>query len=343
MRFITQIQTKISSAQWHQYANNNMLKLLARICNPAQASFELGRKLATKKLFNEAKFRFKFALWLRPNWAAAWYNLACCYMALGQHNDAISALHKSLALNPADESSLFLLAILDSNNNHNTYPKTTPNELIISEFTTRADLYDEQEVGEHNYLGHQLIYDMFIKMLGEDVYLDNILDAGCGTGLAAAFFRPHCKHLVAVDITPAMLDKAKQRIQDNGSPYYDEYILADIHKYLADKYDSYDVIIMANLCSIVGEITALLTKATKALRSGGWIFLSADVPPPNTKLEDSSHAMNGYVFSTKNRRFAHSKNYIEQTAAECGLQLHMITQEAIYDNHMGWIVALQKQ
>lgn len=45
---------------------------------------------------------------------------------------------------------------------------------------------------------------------------DTVLDLACGPGLVASVFARHARHVTGIDITPAMIDLAKQRQQESG-------------------------------------------------------------------------------------------------------------------------------
>ena len=44
----------------------------------------------------------------------------------------------------------------------------------------------------------------------------NLLDLGCGPGIVTAFLAPHAREVVAYDLTPEMLDQARQRCEKAG-------------------------------------------------------------------------------------------------------------------------------
>ena len=54
-----------------------------------------------------------------------------------------------------------------------------------------------------------------------------VLDLGCGTGLAGAAIRPFCDWLVGVDLSPAMIAKARQK------GLYDRLEVGEIGAFLA--------------------------------------------------------------------------------------------------------------
>ena len=45
---------------------------------------------------------------------------------------------------------------------------------------------------------------------------DTVLDVACGGGIVVCAFAPHVKHATGVDMTPAMLDRAREHAADKG-------------------------------------------------------------------------------------------------------------------------------
>lgn len=308
-------------------------RFLEKARNPAEASYKLGRELAVKGLFEEAKYRFKFTLWKQPHRASAWYNLACCHLALGEDGEGIAALKKSLSFNPKDESALFMLATMGGGQAGNFEPHTTPPELVRSEFTMRAATYDEEELGERGYRGHQHIYETFLELLGDNPRLSAILDGGCGTGLCAPLLRSHCKTLIGLDVTPAMMNQALNRLDSGGAPYYDMHLEEDLRTYLLhQEIPLYDAIILANVCNVIGGLAPVLDGAKKALKPGGWIIFSTD------KLT----GLDGYRLDLAKRRFAHSAEYLKAQTERSGLQPRLLKEMPLYGTEPAWMVALQK-
>jgi len=45
---------------------------------------------------------------------------------------------------------------------------------------------------------------------------DTLLDVACGGGIIVSAFAPHVKHATGIDVTPAMLDRARQHAAESG-------------------------------------------------------------------------------------------------------------------------------
>lgn len=66
----------------------------------AQAQVEFGIKVAQRKLWREATYRFEKAVELDPTYAAAWNNLAIAYEEQGNFTEANKAYGKAVELDP---------------------------------------------------------------------------------------------------------------------------------------------------------------------------------------------------------------------------------------------------
>lgn len=77
----------------------------------AQAEYNMGEKLSTRKKFNEAIPYYEKAVQIDPSFVFAWDNLAYCYRNTDQIEKAIGAYKKSLAINPYGEMPLQNLAV----------------------------------------------------------------------------------------------------------------------------------------------------------------------------------------------------------------------------------------
>lgn len=316
-------------------AASALSKFLWRLRNPAEASFQLGCKLVAKERFKEAIFRFKFVLWLQPYRAGAWYNLGVCYLALKQLGEGVAAIKKTLAINPKNETARFLLATIGDGRYAEGYqPHTTPPEMIKSEFAARAEEYEEEEVGNYGYRGHVAVYEAVRDLpAANPTRYEQVLDAGCGTGLLGDLLRPLAMQLTGLDISPEMLAIARKRRNNKNKPVYHHLIEADLRSYLLHQHAPiYDLIAAANVAPILGGLAPMLDGAAKALKTGGWLVFTI------LPLERGE----GYHLLAEERRFAHSEVYLRQLAAKSGLVLHSLLQHSLYPGRNCHVVVMRK-
>ena len=156
-----------------------------------------------------------------------------------------------------------------------------------------------------------------------------VMDLGCGTGLCAPLFRGMAGTLVGVDLSPQMLDRARQR------KLYDRLVLGEITEELRKKRNAYDLIVSADVFIYVGALEAVFDAATRALRPGGWFAFSIE----------SEEGGDGFVLRASGR-YAHSIAYISRLAEAAGLrEVHLQKSVLRMDKGQpidGYIVVLEK-
>jgi ubiquinone/menaquinone biosynthesis C-methylase UbiE len=99
-----------------------------------------------------------------------------------------------------------------------------------------------------------------------------VLEIGCGTGSTALVHAPYVKHILATDISPAMIniarDKAEASQIDNVS--FEVQAVAG-HEI---KPSFYDVIIAHNLLHLLEDLQAAIAAAHRGLKLGG-VFITS--------------------------------------------------------------------
>lgn len=113
-----------------------------------------------------------------------------------------------------------------------------------------------------------------------------VLEIGCGTGTTALRLAPSTGHLVATDVSPAMIAIAREKLAAAPQPNL-EFQVADADAPVPGQ-ASYDVVLAFNVLHLVGDLDAALTSAVRALAPGG-LFISktpcvADMNPVFPKL-----------------------------------------------------------
>ena len=87
---------------------------------------------------------------------------------------------------------------------------TTHQERILDQFTRQATPFSTANtITDANAL--RMIVDAGAPKSG-----DTVLDVACGGGIVVCAFAPHVKHATGIDMTPAMLDRARQLAAEKG-------------------------------------------------------------------------------------------------------------------------------
>ena len=217
------------------------------------------------------------------------------------HEDAarrIGALR--LALCPTSATAAYLLQAL---NGATSLPRS-PDAYLREYFDAFAARFDEHLVGTLGYDIPAQLAAALIPCLPARPRL-HTLDAGCGTGLCGPTIRPFSAKLTGVDLSPAMLDRARQRL------LYDRLICSELTTYLCHRAGKegggeggFDLIIAADVLIYFGDLAALAAAFAQALRPGGLCAFSTERPPLSAP---SGHQL------LPSGRFAHDPAYILAT------------------------------
>lgn len=182
-------------------------------------------------------------------------------------------------------------------------PERAPASYVTTLFDGYADEFDEHLTKTLAYRGPEIVHDTLVRVCDPQPGSLDILDAGCGTGLAGPFLKPWAKRLTGVDLSAAMLAKAADR------QLYDQLDEGDLIAHFAGNSDTYDLIASVDVLIYFGDFVPLLLAAASSLRPGGWLVFSIEA---------------GQTFPYRlsaNRRFEHHPEYIRQTAQASGLEV----------------------
>ena len=99
-----------------------------------------------------------------------------------------------------------------------------------------------------------------------------VLEIGCGTGSTALAHAPHVKHILATDISPAMIDIARGKTEAGQIENVAFETRAVAGHDIAES--SYDVIMAHNLLHLLEDPGAAIAAAYRGLKPGG-VFISS--------------------------------------------------------------------
>jgi predicted TPR repeat methyltransferase len=162
--------------------------------------------------------------------------------------------------------------------------------------------YERRMLGELSYRAH-LILRGLAGLVGVTAQRLDILDLGCGTGLAGEAFQDLKRRLDGVDLSPLMIERAR------GRGIYDSLVIQDIETALATAGPSYDLILAADTLVYLGDLVALFRGASLRLKKGGFFLFTTEKNPGE-----------GFDLGPK-RRYRHSEAYLREQAAQMGLEV----------------------
>jgi predicted TPR repeat methyltransferase len=261
----------------------------------AVAVLALGEALLAAQLLPTAIAELQRALRLDPGLVRARELVAAAWLAAGEADKALENLHT--LENPPAQMIAAAQAIKAALRCDAGYVRH-----LFDQFS--AD-YDARMIGQLAYAGPQILLDLAaLVMPGRDKLA--VLDLGCGTGLAGAVFKPLAARLDGVDLSPAMIEKARAR------QIYDRLAVADLEAALCtpDSFGlgtQYDLILAADTLVYLGDLEAVFQAVRARLRSDGYFLFTVEQGE-------------GCEFELgPKRRWRHSDGYLRATAERAGL------------------------
>jgi len=221
----------------------------------ADRRFEWARDLAAKGDLAGAADLLTQALELAPFYAAAWFTLGELREKLGDRDGAIAAFARARAADPQDRhgAALHLIRL-------GAQPTAAmPESYVRTLFDGYAPGFDQALRQGLGYRAPELLLRA-VEASGARMKFGSVLDLGCGTGLAGAAFRPYCDWLVGVDLSPAMLARARAK------GLYDRLAEGEVAAFLASEAAAqarYHLIVAADVFMYLDALTPVLTAAVQ--------------------------------------------------------------------------------
>ena len=162
--------------------------------------------------------------------------------------------------------------------------------------------YDARMRGQLRYQAPEILRDLARLVMpgGQDLVA---LDLGCGTGLAAKAFVDLVSAIDGIDLSPAMVAKARAR------RLYRNLAVADIETVLSEGGADYDLILAADTLVYLGDLTATFEGVARRLKPHGFFLFTIEMSPAAA-----------FELGPK-RRWRHSESYVRRLAAAVGLDV----------------------
>jgi ubiquinone/menaquinone biosynthesis C-methylase UbiE len=126
-----------------------------------------------------------------------------------------------------------------------------------------AKRYDDRRGGRVRDGYHDLIDDLEVGFVRPFAAGRDLLEVGCGTGLLLERFAGMCKAAKGVDLSPGMLEKARQRGLD---------VLEGSATALPFDDASFDVAVSFKVLAHIPDIRTALAEMTRVVRPGGHVI-----------------------------------------------------------------------
>jgi predicted TPR repeat methyltransferase len=271
----------------------------------AAGDFIAGRRFAYAKAaadegdWSAAADLFEQALERAPEWAAAWFALGEAQEKLGDLDAAARAFREALVADPADaQGAMARLALIGQGD----APRALPQAYVARLFDDYAPRFDKHLTDNLGYRAPALIAEA-LTAVAPGRRFASVLDLGCGTGLMGEALRGRADRLAGVDLSAAMIAKARER------GLYDRLVIGDAVAMLGREPSGvFDLIVAADALVYTGDLAPLFAAVPTALTADRLFAFSVETcEGDGFKLEPAM-------------RFAHSRSYVETKAREVGLR-----------------------
>jgi predicted TPR repeat methyltransferase len=252
----------------------------------------LGEALLAAENLPAAIAEFQRALRADPGHVRARYLTGQAWLAAGEADKALDMFHGLEGMPDLAASIARAEAIKSAARSDPGYVRH-----LFDQFS--AD-YDARMLGQLGYAAPSILAELAdLVMIGREQL--RILDLGCGTGLAGLAFKARAARLDGIDLSPAMIEKARAR------GLYDSLAVADLETALAAPGPAYDLILAADTLVYLGDLENIMAGAALRLAPEGYFLFT---------LESSQDQP--FELGPK-RRWRHSEAYVRDVAARARL------------------------
>jgi predicted TPR repeat methyltransferase len=166
---------------------------------------------------------------------------------------------------PGHPTATFMLQAIE----RGQIPERMPDAEVKASFDAYAPDFDKH-IRSLGYRAPEQIAEVLARRLpAADASLD-VLDGGCGTGLSAPLLRPWARHLTGVDLSPAMLERAR------NTGFYDTLVESELGAFLEAHPDSFDVCVFVDVLIYFGDLHAILASAAHSLRANALLAFTLE-------------------------------------------------------------------
>jgi len=222
-----------------------------------------------------------------PKDALLFNMLGGCLASIGQTEMAIANYQKALDFEPEYAIPKHMINSLTGHTS-----KEPPKQYVKNLFDDYAHRFNDALVNNLEYSLPFIIRDLILKSKSEKSQYKNVIDLGCGTGLAGIDLRAISTNLVGVDISENMVSEAKKL------DIYDSLIIGDIIEKLNISQDKFDLLIALDVLIYIGDVQSTFKAVHRACKPDSLFVFSIEIQDEN-----------GYSL-LKSSRYAHSDEYI---------------------------------
>ena len=298
-----------------------------------------GLLLQSMKRIPDAIEQFDRAVSLSPEMAAAWRILAIARLACADLNGAIDAFDRAFSLAPSDTATGIQLAKALRHAGRLEESEEACRKVLVTEPDNAEakffqDAFSKQsnkqkldripaEVSKQIYSGKSqqgslgsgfdtslqnsleykapTVLDDAVRAALDGRENIDVLELGCGSGLCGSKFADISDRLIGTDISPGMLEGARQK------DVYTELYEADLIDALDNYEDEIDLVIAMDVLCFFGDLTDIFQRTRRALHDDGLFGFSVVKPKSDASWELQEYG-----------HFVHSTEHIRNVAVSTG-------------------------
>ncbi len=205
-----------------------------------------------------------------PRFASAWFALGEIREELGDRDGAIAAFQKAHAADADDRhgASLHLMRLGAEQ------IAAMPPAYVRTLFDQYAPEFDRALLDVLHYRGPRVLRDAVLGVLheaGRWPAFRRAIDLGCGTGLGARAFDRYVNEMIGFDLSPGMIDKARE------TDLYHRLAIGDMCELLRGEPDaSADLIFAADALVYLPDLAPLFREARRVLNAQGLLAFTVE-------------------------------------------------------------------
>ena len=276
----------------------------------ADRRYEFARDLQLRGDLPAAADLLEQAIELAPGFVSAWFTLGEIRQQLGERDAAIAAFRKARDADRQDPhgASLKLMRLGAEE------LAAMPPAYVRTLFDQYAPRFDRALIDDLDYRGPSVLFKAVLTArhaAKKPAFFKRAIDLGCGTGLAANAFAKEVDHFTGIDLSPGMIEKARE------TGLYGELEVGDMLEGLRAKPDACaDLVLAADAMVYVADLVPVLTEIRRVLASGGLLAFTLE-----------RNAGEGVMIG-EGLRYAHSPQYVRASLANSGLKLSQLEEQS---------------